>query len=54
MSGIVLFALTLLSLVLANSGAADGYREFVDTRVVIGAGSLVLDCPLWYTGSTML
>lgn len=47
-AGILLFALTVLALVLANTGAADGYRALVETRVVVGAGGLVLDYPAWY------
>lgn len=47
-SGILLFVLTVAALVLANGGAADGYRDLVETRVVVGVGGLVLDYPLWY------
>jgi NhaA family Na+:H+ antiporter len=48
MSGIILFALTVVALVLANTGLADGYREVINTKVTIGAGSFVLDYPFWY------
>jgi len=47
-AGILLFVLTIVALVLANSGAAEDYRGLVETRVVIGAGGLVLDYPAWY------
>ncbi len=47
-SGLILFALTIVALILANSGLATGYRDVIDTRVVVGAGPLILDYPLWY------
>lgn len=47
-SGLILFALTVVALILANTGLADGYRDVINTRVTVGAGSLVLDYPFWY------
>jgi NhaA family Na+:H+ antiporter len=47
-SGGLLLATTAVALLLANTGFAESYRAFVNTRVVMGAGSLVLDYPLWY------
>lgn len=48
MSGIILFVLTIVALVVANSGLSEGYRSIIETRLVVGAGDLVLDYPLWY------
>lgn len=46
--GVVLLIATTLALVLANSGAADGYKAFWDTHLTIGVGSANLDYPAWY------
>ncbi len=47
-SGIVLGVCTLIALVLANSAWAGNWEAFWNTRVVLGAGALTLDYPLWY------
>lgn len=46
--GVVLLIATTLALVLANSGAAAGYKAFWDTHLTIGVGSANLDYPAWY------
>lgn len=46
--GVVLLFATAIALVLANSGAADGYKAFWDTHLTIGVGSAKLDYPAWY------
>ncbi len=47
-SGVLLLLAAAAAIVMANSPLADAYHAFAKTRVVIGAGSLTLDYPLWY------
>lgn len=47
-SGVLLFALTIFALILANSDAADGYQRLIETRFVVGTEGLLLDYPFWY------
>lgn len=47
-SGLLLAACTVFALAAANSPWAAEWAAFWETRVVLGAGPLLLDYPLWY------
>ncbi|HLU48439.1 MAG TPA: Na+/H+ antiporter NhaA, partial [Planctomycetota bacterium] len=48
MGGFVLLLATAVALVAANSGFAERYQEFWETRLSFALGDFSLDYPLWY------